>query len=66
MGGELQAVILAGLAINFLTMIVGGLSFLFGLFRFAVKNDRRMTRLEADMRQMMISQGIRPRQDFSE
>jgi len=66
MGGELQAVILAGLAINFLTMIVGGLSFLFGLFRFAVKNDRRMTRLEADMRQMMISQGIKPRQDFSE
>lgn len=66
MGGNMQVVILAGLAINFATMILGGLSFLWGVHRTLVKYDRRATRLESDVRQLMIAQGIRPRQDYSE
>lgn len=66
MGGGMQAVILAGLALNFLTMILGGLTFLWAVHRTLLRYDRRATRLESDVRQLMIAQGIKPRADFSE
>lgn len=39
-------IILIGLGINFLTMIIGGGSLLFAIFRFSINNERRMATLE--------------------
>ena len=64
MSENVQIVILVGLAFNFITMLIGGLSLLFGIFKFALRNDRRMTRLESDVRQLMMAQGIKPRQEI--
>jgi len=47
-------------------MLLGGLSFLWAVHRTLLRYDRRATRLESDVRQLMIAQGIKPRADFSE
>lgn len=58
---DTQALMLAGLLVNFVAMVIGGVSLFVTVLRHNVRQENRMATMEEQINQLMLHRGMRPR-----
>lgn len=58
---DTNAMLLVGLAVNFVTMVIGGLGLLFAVWRYSMANTARMAVMETNIHHLMHAQGLKVR-----